>query len=41
MLLRHVTLIQVESQAESLIEEDRLSFKQSSKALKLKFKSVV
>jgi len=40
-LLRHVTLIQLESQAGSLIEEDRQSVHQSSEALKLKLKSPV
>ena len=41
MLLRHVTLIQVESQTGSLIEADRRSIQQSSEALQLKLKSVV
>ena len=40
-LLRHVILIQVESQAGSLIEEDRQSVHQSSEALKLKLESPV
>ena len=39
MLLRHVTLIQVESQTGSLIEADRRSIQQSSEALQLKLKS--
>ena len=38
MLLRHVTLIQVESQAGSLIEEDRQTIQQRTEALKLKLK---
>jgi uncharacterized membrane protein len=41
MLLRHVTLIQEESQTGSLIESDRRSIQQSSEALQLKLKSVV
>ena len=36
MLLRHVTLIQVESQAGSLIEEDRQYIQQKSEPFKLK-----
>jgi uncharacterized membrane protein len=38
MLLRHVTLIQDESQASSLIEEDRQSVQQRGEALQLKLK---
>ena len=37
-LLRHVTLIQMESQAGSLVEEDRQSIQRSSEALQLKLK---
>jgi hypothetical protein len=40
-LLRHVTLIQVESQAGSLIEEDRQSIHQSSEPLKVKLKGLI
>jgi hypothetical protein len=37
-LLRHVNLIQVESRAGSLIEEDRLSIHSTVEALQLKLK---
>jgi uncharacterized membrane protein len=40
-LLRHVTLIQKESQAGSLTEEDRQSIQRSSEALQLKLKGPV
>jgi uncharacterized membrane protein len=40
-LLRHVALIQVESQAGSLVEADRQSLQRSSEALQLKLKSPV
>jgi uncharacterized membrane protein len=40
-LLRHVTLIQVESQAGSLVEEDRKSIQRSSEDLQLKLKGPV
>lgn len=40
-LLRHVTLIEVESQAGSLVEEDRQSIHQTSEALQLKLKGPV
>ena len=40
-LLRHVTLIQVESQAGSLIEKDRQYIQLRSEALKLKLKGQV
>ena len=40
-LLRHATLIEVESQTGSLIEEDRKSIQESSEALHLKLKSPV
>jgi uncharacterized membrane protein len=40
-LLRHVTLIQVESQVGSLVEEDRQSIQRSSEALQLKLKGPV
>jgi uncharacterized membrane protein len=38
MLLRHVTLIQVESETGSLVEGDRQSIRRSSEALQLKLK---
>ena len=38
-LLRHVSLIQTESQDGALIEEDRQSIRRSSEALQLKLKS--
>ena len=38
MLLRHVTLIQVESETGSLVEGDRQSIHRSSEALQLKLK---
>jgi uncharacterized membrane protein len=40
-LLRHVTLIQGESQAGSLVEADRQSIRQSSEALKVKLKGLI
>jgi hypothetical protein len=40
-LLHHVTLIQRESQAGSLVEEDRQSIQRSSEALHLKLKGPV
>jgi len=41
ILLRHVTLIQVESETGSLVEGDRQSIQRSGEALQLKLKSVV
>jgi hypothetical protein len=40
-LLRHVSLIEMESQNGSLVKEDRQSIQRSSEALQLKLKSPV